>query len=112
MLSTASWTFPMSCSNENSGVCTPSTTSPRSAYPSDQARTDRGGAAVGGPVGPATPVRQRAQPVDAGVGPELDQDDAAAQQLGGQRLRVEPSGRAVQGRQSPFGAQGPASGHL
>ncbi len=40
--------------------------------------------------GPGPPVWERAQPVDAGIGPEVDEDDSAAEGLGRERLRVEP----------------------
>ena len=40
---------------------------------------------------PGADMRQRAQAVDARVRPEVDQDDAAAQLLQRQRLRVEPA---------------------
>jgi hypothetical protein len=44
-------------------------------------------------LGPGADVREGPEPVDAGVGPELDQDDLAAQ-LGCRRWRrIEPSGR-------------------
>ena len=39
---------------------------------------------------PRTDVRKSAQPVDAGVRPEVDEDDLAAQALRRERLRVEP----------------------
>jgi hypothetical protein len=45
---------------------------------------------------PRPNVRECAEPVDAGVGPEVDDDDAPAQRGGRQRLGVEPSGRAVE----------------
>jgi hypothetical protein len=51
-------------------------------------------------VGPGTDVAERAQPVDARVRPEVDEHDLAAQPLGGERLRVEPARRTVEGRQA------------
>ena len=51
---------------------------------------------------PCPDVRQRPEPVDTGVGPDVDEDDAAAQSLGCQRLRVEPAGRAGERRQVTF----------
>ena len=56
-------------------------------------------------VGPCPQVRQRAQPVDAGVRPEVDQDDPPAQVLGRQRVGVEPSRRALEGRETTFDPQ-------
>src|SRR5919204_3740867 len=44
---------------------------------------------------PCADVAERAQPVDARVRPEVDQDDLPAQALRSQRLGVEPAGRAV-----------------
>ena len=54
---------------------------------------DRGQPLVGVLGGPGAYVGQRAQPVDAGVGPEVDEDDPAPQSLGRQRVRVQPAGR-------------------
>src|SRR5262245_43232226 len=39
---------------------------------------------------PGADVGKRAQPVDAGVGPEIDEDDLAAQRRRSQRRRIEP----------------------
>ena len=75
-------TLSTSRSKPNSGVWTPTTVSPAS-------RVLRG---------PRADVRQRPQPVDAGVGPEVDEDDASAESLRRQRLGVEPAGRAVERR--------------
>ena len=55
--------------------------------------------AVAVPLVPRADVRQRAKPVDARVGPEVDEDDAPAQSLGRERLGVEPDGRAVERRE-------------
>ena len=60
---------------------------------------------VGVLVGPGAEVGKGTEPVDAGVGPEVDQDDLAAQVGGRQRWRVEPLGRAGQGRQRTFNGQ-------
>ena len=57
------------------------------------------------PLGPGAQVGQGAQPVDAGVGPEVDQHHTAAQPGGRQWRRVEPLGRAGQGRQRPLNRQ-------
>ena len=51
---------------------------------------------------PRTDIGQRAQPVDAGVGPEIDQDDLAAQALHSQRLGVQPRGGPGEGRERPL----------
>jgi hypothetical protein len=37
-----------------------------------------------------------AQPVDAGVGQEVDEDDPSAEALRCQRLRIEPAGRTLE----------------
>ena len=79
-------TLSMSRSNGNSGVWTPTTTSPCSAYRSL----------------PGPDVRQGAQPVDAGVGPEVDENDLAPHVRGGEWRRVEPPGRAVEAGQVPL----------
>src|SRR5439155_14973688 len=49
---------------------------------------------------PRADVRKRAEPVDARKRPELDEDDAPAQVLRGQRLGVEPAGCAVKPRRA------------
>ena len=74
----AAATLPASCSNENSGECTPTMVRPSLRY---------------GLV-PRHQVRQRADAVDAGVGPEVDQHDAPAQRGERERLGVEPLLRA------------------
>ena len=79
-------------SNPNSGVWTPTTVSPAS-------RVFRR---------PGADVRQRAQPVDAGVGPEVDEDDPSPESLGRQRLGVEPPGGAVEGGQATLDRQAAA----
>jgi hypothetical protein len=56
-------------------------------------------------LGPGADIGQGAEPVDAGVGPEVDQHDAAAELGRCQRRRVDPSGRAVETRQVPFNRQ-------
>src|SRR5688500_8426321 len=55
--------------------------------------------------GPLTRGRQRSKPVDARVRPELHSDDASAEPLGRQRLRVEPSGGALERRQAALARQ-------
>ena len=49
--------------------------------------------------GPGADIGQLAEPVDAGVGPEVDQDHLPAQAVRRQRGRIEPPGRAAEGRQ-------------
>ena len=56
-------------------------------------------------LGPRADIGKRAQPVDAGIGPEVDEDDLAAQAGRRQRLRVEPPGRAAKRRQLTFYGQ-------
>ena len=85
-------TLSMFFSKANSGACTPITTRPWSLYFSC----------------PGADVRQRAQAVDAGVGPEIDQHDLAAQRLRRQRRRVEPRRprrRATAARLRPAGGR-------
>src|SRR6266496_2104484 len=53
-------------------------------------------------LGPRAEVGKGAEPVDAGVGPEVDQDDASAQPGCRQWWRVEPPGRAGERRQLTF----------
>ena len=47
-------------------------------------------------VGPCADVRQRAQAIDAGIGPEIDQHHLALERLARQRRRVQPFHRAVE----------------
>ena len=47
-------------------------------------------------LGPGADIRKLAPPVDAGVGPEVDQDDLAAQRLRRQRRRIQPFVRALE----------------
>jgi hypothetical protein len=54
---------------------------------------------------PRADVAERAQPVDARVRPEVDQDDLPAQPFRSQRLGVEPADRAVEPGQMRLGAQ-------
>jgi hypothetical protein len=56
-------------------------------------------------LGPGADIGKRPEPVDAGIGPEVDEDDAAAELGGRQRRRVEPPGRAVETRQVTFNRQ-------
>jgi hypothetical protein len=51
---------------------------------------------------PGADIGQRAQPVDAGVGPKVDQHDAAAQALRCQWIRIEPGRRPIERRERPF----------
>ena len=51
---------------------------------------------------PPADVAERAQPVDARVRPEVDEDDLPAQAFRGQRLGVEPAGRARRSRAGGF----------
>jgi len=46
---------------------------------------------------PRPDVRQRAKPVHARVRPEVDEDEAPIQPLGGKWLGIEPDGRVVEG---------------
>ena len=68
-------------------------------------RADQRHAEVGVLLVPRAPVGQGAQPVDAGVGPEVDEDDAPAETRRGQWLRVEPAGRPVERRQVTLDGQ-------
>src|SRR5262245_57450962 len=51
---------------------------------------------------PRAHVRKLAKPVDARVGPDVDEDDLSAKVGSGQRLRVEPCGSIREGRQLTF----------
>ena len=53
-------------------------------------------------LGPGADLGERAKPVDAGVGPEVDEHDLPAQGLHRERLRVQPPGRAVEAGQPAF----------
>src|SRR6266436_1729898 len=48
-------------------------------------------------LGPRADIGEGAQPIDAGVGPDVDHDDFSAQAGRGQRWRIEPPGRTVEG---------------
>ena len=61
---------------------------------------------------PRADVGERAQPVDAGVRPEVDENDLAAQVLHSERRRVEPAGRAVETGQVSLGPQLGEQAHL
>jgi hypothetical protein len=50
-------------------------------------------------LGPGAEVGKGAEPVDAGVGPEVDQEDPAAQVRRRERRRVEPAAGAGERRQ-------------
>ena len=54
---------------------------------------------------PGAQVRRRAQPVDARVGPEVDQDDPSAQAVRGERFAVQPARGAVERRQATLDRQ-------
>src|SRR5829696_5515229 len=47
-------------------------------------------------VGPGADIRKLPQPVDAGVGPEIDQDDLPAQSLRRQGWRIQPLVRTLE----------------
>jgi hypothetical protein len=53
-------------------------------------------------IGPCANVRKRAQPIDAGVRPHVEQDDLSAQIVGRQRAGIEPSGGTAERRQRAF----------
>src|ERR1043166_2246154 len=53
-------------------------------------------------LGPRANVGQCAQPIDTGVGPKLDQDNVSPQSGDRQWLRIEPAGRAAEGRKFSF----------
>src|SRR6516164_3577161 len=56
-------------------------------------------------LSPRADVAERAQPIDAGVGPEVDENDLAPQVRRGERGRVEPAGRPVEARQVTLGGR-------
>src|SRR4029077_1074215 len=56
--------------------------------------------AIGIGLVPRADVAERPQPVDAGVGPEVDEDDLPAQVVGPERRRVEPAGRVLEARET------------
>src|SRR6185295_2718812 len=56
-------------------------------------------------LGPRADVAERAQPVDAGVRPEVDEDDLAAQVRGAEGRRVEPPGCPVEFCELPLDRQ-------
>ena len=61
-------------------------------------------------LGPRADVRERASPVDAGVRPEVDEDDLPLQAGGREWLRMQPGGGAVERRKSLNGATAGAIG--
>ena len=67
---------------------------------------DDDGPAVVVALVPRPQVGQRAQPVHARVRPEVDEDVEPAQSRGGERLRVEPDGRAVERGERTVGCVG------
>jgi hypothetical protein len=52
---------------------------------------------------PRAAVRSGPDPVDAGEGPEVERDDVSAEVVRRQRLRVEPLGCAIEGRDVALG---------
>ena len=53
-------------------------------------------AMLGITIMPGADVWQGAQAIDAGIGPEIDQDDLAAKLLAGERLAVDPRAESVE----------------
>ena len=51
---------------------------------------------------PRAHLGKGAQPIDTGVGPEVDQDDVSAQVRRREGQRIEPRGRATERRQDTF----------
>src|SRR5215208_1650451 len=47
-------------------------------------------------LGPGAHIGKRSQPIDAGIGPEIDEDDFSAQSLRGQGWRIQPLVRALE----------------
>src|SRR5215211_5160469 len=62
-------------------------------------------------LGPGADVGEDAQPVDAGVRPEVDEYDLPAQVLRGERRRVEPAGRPVETGHVALRRQGSVAAH-
>ena len=58
-------------------------------------------------LGPRADIGQRAQPIDAGVGPGIDEQTLPRSAGRRQWLRIEPSGRAAERRQFAFKGQSP-----
>ena len=56
-------------------------------------------------LGPRADIGQLAEPIDAGIGPEVDEDHFPAQAGRPQWRRIEPSGRAAERRQLPFNGE-------
>jgi hypothetical protein len=50
-------------------------------------------------LGPRAYIGERAEPVDAGIGPEVDENDLPLQIRRAERGRVEPTGRPIETRQ-------------
>ncbi len=59
--------------------------------------------------GPGPNIGEGAEPVDAGVGPEVDEDDPSAKPIRRQRLGVEPAGRAIERAPGDPRSAGPAA---
>src|SRR4029077_17062188 len=53
--------------------------------------------------GPRADVRERPEPVDAGVRPEIDENHLAADVRRGERRRIEPPGRPTETREVTLG---------
>jgi hypothetical protein len=59
--------------------------------------------AMGSVLGvPGAKIWQCPEPVDARIRPEIDEDDPTAKRARGQRLGIEPTGRAVEWGQAAF----------
>ena len=71
---------------------------------------DRHQALILVPLGPRPDVGKLAQPVDAGIGAEVDHDDVAAQLGGRQWWRIEPFGRAAERGQLTLDREGGCPG--
>jgi hypothetical protein len=50
-------------------------------------------------LGPRADIGERAEPVDAGIGPEVDENDLPLHVRSAERGRVEPAGRPIEPRQ-------------
>jgi hypothetical protein len=50
-------------------------------------------------LGPRAYISERAEPVDAGIGPEIDENGFSLQPRRAERGRVEPDGRPIKTRE-------------
>src|SRR5262249_24527029 len=66
---------------------------------------DHGQTLVRVPVSPGPDVRQRTNPVDAGVRAEADEDQASVERVCSDRLRVQPGGCPVEAGHLAFDAE-------